>query len=69
MFPYLELDPIEAWEIEDTCYDSEVFFLEIVLKYILKSMENAHFYSELNGIVLFLMWWQTQTPERFKKKK
>lgn len=56
MFPYLELDPIEAWEIEDTCYDSEVFFLEIVLKDILKGMENAHFYSELNGIVLFLMW-------------
>lgn len=27
-------------------------------------MENAHFYSELNGIVLFLMWWQTQTPPK-----
>lgn len=46
-----------------------MFFLEIVLKYILKGMENAHFYSELNGIVLFLMWWQTQTPKRFKKKE
>lgn len=41
-----------------------MFFLEIVLKYILKGMENAHFYSELNGIVLFLMWWQTQTPPK-----
>lgn len=51
MFPYLELDPIEAWEIEDTCYDSEVFFLEIVLKYILKGMENAHFYSEWHCFV------------------
>lgn len=41
-----------------------MFFLEIVLKYILKGMENAHFYSELNGIGLFLMWWQTQTPKK-----
>lgn len=39
-----------------------MFFLEIVLKYILKGMENAHF--TLNDIVLFLMWWQTQTPQK-----
>lgn len=57
MFFYLELDLIEVWEIEDICYDLEVFFLEIVLKYILKGMENVYFYFELNGIVLFLMWW------------
>lgn len=54
MFFYLELDLIEVWEIEDICYDLEVFFLEIVLKYILKGMENVYFI--LNGIVLFLMW-------------
>lgn len=56
MFFYLELDLIEVWEIEDICYDLKVFFLEIVLKYILKGMENVYFYFELNGIVLFLMW-------------
>lgn len=54
MFFYLELDLIEVWEIEDICYDLEVFFLEIVLKYILKGMENVYFI--LNDIVLFLMW-------------
>lgn len=46
MFFYLELDLIEVWEIEDICYDLEVFFLEIILKYILKGMENVYFYFE-----------------------
>lgn len=46
MFFYLELDLIEVWEIEDICYDLEVFFLEIVLKYILKGMENVYFLFE-----------------------
>lgn len=57
-----KLDSIEAWGIEDTCYDSKVFFLETRFEILKRSQKNAHFHFKYH--CLYLVWWQTQLKKR-----